>query len=150
MDWNSIITGIIAFLSAVIVGVLSNWDKLNKNKQYLKDTLNVVQKLKNLVQDNQHDVKELSKQMQRLSAAQRVALQTTILADCRCIQLAITKGSKYDEQLKQLIILYREYYLCGYNSQAKVYFNDTIERASGDNNLLVRELMNTYFSDYTP
>lgn len=150
MNLDIVITSLIALGSAVIVAVFNNWDKLNGNKHYVKDTLKTVQELRALVHDNQDNFKELSAQMERLSSAQRVTLQTSILADCRAIQIAIDTDAPYEEQLKQLIILYREYYLCGYNSQAKLYFNDIIEKASEVNNSLVHELMNTYFSEYSP
>lgn len=97
------------------------------------------------------EVKTLTKQIHRLSSAQRTGLQTQILEKSRRIQLVIDRGDvDYEEELKQLIILYREYYICGFNCQGKLYFNDTIAKASEDNNTLVRGLMNTYFSEYQP
>ena len=88
--------------------------------------------------------------MQKMSSAQRTGLQTQILEKCKRIQQAVDADKDFSEELKQLIILYREYYLCGFNSQGRLYFNDTIDKASRANNVLVRELMNTYFSEYDP
>ena len=103
------------------------------------------------VTDTKQEVDNLSNEMQRMQSAQRTALQTQILQACKRINIAIDKGDiDYEEDLKQLIILYKEYHLCGFNHQGQLYFNNTIEKASEHNNVLVRELMNTYFSDYEP
>lgn len=131
-------------VSAVLVAVLNNWDKINPNKRFMKE-------VKTVVVDTQSDVTSIKAQLKNISIAQRTGLQTQILEKCRRINNAISAGDvNYDEELKQLIILYREYHLCGYNSQGKLYFNDTIARASEANNVLVRELMNTYFAEYEP
>ena len=138
-------------ISAVLVAVLNNWEKLNPGKKYIKDVLKLVQEMEKSSQETKKEVKSLTEQMHKLSSAQRTGLQTQILEKCRRIQLAIDKGDvDYEEELKQLIILYREYYICGFNCQGKLYFNDTIAKASEDNNTLVRGLMNTYFSEYQP
>lgn len=131
-------------ISAVLVAVLNNWDKINKNKKYTKEIYQNTTEM-------QADVTMLKSQMKNLTSAQRTALQTQILEKCKRIQQAIeTNHDDFGEELKQLIILYREYHLCGFNSQGKLYFNDTINRASEHNNVLVRDLMNTYFSEYDP
>lgn len=131
-------------ISAVLVAVLNNWDKINKNKKYTKEIYQNTTEM-------QADVTMLKSQMKNLTSAQRTALQTQILEKCKRIQQAIeTNNDDFGEELKQLIILYREYHLCGFNSQGKLYFNDTINRASEHNNVLVRDLMNTYFSEYDP
>lgn len=138
-------------VSAVLVALLNNWEKLNPGKRHIKDVLNIVQEMEKSSHETQEEVKTLTKQIHRLSSAQRTGLQTQILEKSRRIQLAIDKGDvDYEEELKQLIILYREYYICGFNCQGKLYFNDTIAKASEDNNTLVRGLMNTYFSEYQP
>ena len=131
-------------ISAVLVAVLNNWDKINNNKKYTKEIYQNTTEMK-------ADVTMLKSQMKNLTSAQRTALQTQILEKCKRIQQAIeTNNDDFGEELKQLIILYREYHLCGFNSQGKLYFNDTIDRASKHNNVLVRDLMNTYFSEYDP
>lgn len=131
-------------ISAVLVAILNNWDKINKNKKYTKEIYQNTTEM-------QADVTMLKSQMKNLTSAQRTALQTQILEKCKRIQQAIeTNNDDFGEELKQLIILYREYHLCGFNSQGKLYFNDTIDRASEHNNVLVRDLMNTYFSEYDP
>ena len=131
-------------ISAVLVAVLNNWDKINKNKKYTKEIYQNTTEM-------QADVTMLKSQMKNLTSAQRTALQTQILEKCKRIQQSIeTNNDDFGEELKQLIILYREYHLCGFNSQGKLYFNDTIDRASKHNNVLVRDLMNTYFSEYDP
>lgn len=131
-------------ISAVLVAILNNWDKINKNKKYTKEIYQNTTEM-------QADVTMLKSQMKNLTSAQRTALQTQILEKCKRIQQAIeTNNDDFGEELKQLIILYREYHLCGFNSQGKLYFNDTIDRASKHNNVLVRDLMNTYFSEYDP
>ena len=131
-------------LSAILVALFNNWEKINPSKKQTKETLDVVTNLS-------ADMKEVKDDMVRMQSAQRTGLQTQILEKCRRINIAIEKGDvDYEEELKQLIILYKEYHMCGFNSQGKLYFNDTIERASEHNNVLTRELMNTYFADYEP
>ena len=131
-------------LSAILVALFNNWDKINPSKKQTKETLDVVTNLS-------ADMKDVKEDMVRMQSAQRTGLQTQILEKCRRINIAIEKGDvDYEEELKQLIILYKEYHTCGFNSQGRLYFNDTIERASEHNNVLVRELMNTYFADYEP
>lgn len=131
-------------ISAVLVAVLNNWDKVNPNKKYTRE-------IYQHTMETQADVTMLKAQMKNLTSAQRTALQTQILEKCKRIQQAIeVDRGDFGEELKQLIILYREYHLCGFNSQGKLYFNDTIDKASKHNNVLVRDLMNTYFSEYNP
>ena len=144
MTYELVIPPLIGLLSAVLVAVLNNWDKFNKDKKRMKEMLQAVT-------ETEKKVNSIDSEMHRLQSAQRTGLQTQILEKCRRINIAIDKGDvDYAEELKQLIILYREYNLCGFNSQGKLYFNDTIERASEHNNVLVRDLMNTYFADYEP
>lgn len=144
MSYDIIVPPLIGLLSAVLVAILNNWEKINPDKKILKD-------MQQTITDTKHEVDIMNSEMQKLQSAQRTGLQTQILEKCRRINIAIQKGDvDYSEELKQLIILYREYYLCGFNCQGKLYFNDTIERASDHNNVLVRDLMNTYFSDYQP
>lgn len=144
MDWNIIVPSIIGLLSAVTVALLENWDKINPDKKRIREMLQTVT-------DTKQEVDNLANEMQRMQSAQRTALQTQILQACKRINIAIDKGDiDYAEDLKQLIILYKEYNICGFNHQGQLYFNNTIEKASEHNNVLVRELMNTYFSDYEP
>lgn len=144
MDWNIIVPSIIGLLSAVTVALLENWDKINPDKKRIREMLQTVT-------DTKQEVDNLANEMQRMQSAQRTALQTQILQACKRINIAIDKGDlDYEEDLKQLIILYKEYHLCGFNHQGQLYFNNTIEKASEHNNVIVRELMNTYFSDYEP
>ena len=131
-------------ISAVLVALLNNWDKVNPNKRYTKE---IYQR----TIETQADVSLLKAQIKNMTSAQRTALQTQILEKCRRIQQALEiDRADYSEELKQLIILYREYHLCGFNSQGKLYFNDTIDKVSHHNNVLVRDLMNTYFAEYDP
>ncbi|MBO5017054.1 MAG: hypothetical protein J6C92_14780 [Bacteroidaceae bacterium] len=140
----NILIAILPVISAVLVAIFNNWDKINPTKRHIKEVFENTQETKS-------EIKSLSEQMTKLQSAQRTGLQTQILEKCRRIQLAIYNGDvDYEEELKQLIILYREYYVCGFNCQGKLYFNDTIAKASEDNNTLVRGLMNTYFSEYQP
>ena len=144
MEFSDILTILAPLASAVLVAVLNNWDKINKSKKRVDEMHTSVQEL-------QAAVKDMVSQIQTLSSAQRTLLQTYILSDCKFIQNAIdNENHDYREELKQLIILYREYYLCNYNSQGRLYFDDTIEKAADDNNTLVHELMNSYFPEYTP
>lgn len=148
---ESIIPAVIGLLSAVIVALLENWDKINPDKRRMKEMLQTVTDTKKEVSDTKKELDKLNAEMQRMQSAQRTALQTDILQACKKINIAISKGEvDYSEDLKQLIILYKEYHTCGFNHQGQLYFNDTITKASEDNNVLVRELMNTYFSDYQP
>jgi hypothetical protein len=131
-------------ISAVLVAILNNWEKINPGKKRTKETLKVVNELSD-------DMKGMKVGMDRMQSAQRTSLQTQILEKCKVIQLSVKDGEiDYSEELKQLIILYREYHLCGFNSQGKLYFNDTIQMVSEHNNVLVRELMNTLFPEYEP
>lgn len=131
-------------VSAILVALLNNWEKINPSKRQTKETLDTVTALSS-------DMRDINSKMITLQSAQRTGLQTQILEKCRRINNAIDRGDvDYEEELKQLIILYKEYHQCGFNSQGKLYFNDTIQLASEHNNVLVRELMNTYFSDYEP
>lgn len=151
MDWSSIFVASLPVISAVLVAVLNNWEKINPSKRRVNEMYKLVSDLKSELQANSHQFDELSKQIRSVSSAQRVSLQTRILEYCKKIQNSIDAGEiDYREDLKQLIILYREYYLCGYNSQGRLYFNDTIQKAADDNNTLVHELMTTYFSEYDP
>lgn len=151
MDWSSIFVASLPVISAVLVAVLNNWEKINPSKRKVNEMYKLVSDLKSELQSNSQQFDELSKQVRSVSSAQRISLQTRILEYCKKIQNSIDDGEiDYREDLKQLIILYREYYLCGYNSQGRLYFNDTIEKATDDNNTLVHELMTTYFSEYDP
>lgn len=146
------------FISAIVVALLNNWEKLNPNKRVIRDiqkttedTQKAVSGIHAVASENQADMIIVKAQLKNLSLAQRTGLQTMILEKCKKINNAISEGDvNYEEDLKQLIILYREYHSCGYNSQGKLYFNDTIARASEHDNVMVRELMNTYFSEYEP
>ena len=151
MNYELIIPPVIGLLSAVLVAVLNNWDKFNKDKKRMKEMLQTVTETKQKVDKMESKVDKLDSEIDNLQTAQRTGLQTQILEKCRRINIAMDKGDiDFSEELKQLIILYREYHLCGYNCQGKLYFNDTIAKASEHNNVLVRDLMNTYFSDYEP
>lgn len=151
MDWSSIFVASLPVISAVLVAVLNNWEKINPSKRKVSEMYKLVSDLKSELQSNSQQFDELSKQVRSVSSAQRISLQTRILEYCKKIQNSIDAGEiDYREDLKQLIILYREYYLCGYNSQGRLYFNDTIQKAADDNNTLVHELMTTYFSEYDP
>lgn len=151
MDWSSIFVASLPVISAVLVAVLNNWEKINPSKRKVNEMYKLVSDLKSELQSNSQQFDELSKQVRSVSSAQRISLQTRILEYCKKIQNSIDDGEiDYREDLKQLIILYREYYLCGYNSQGRLYFNDIIQKATDDNNTLVHELMTTYFSEYDP
>lgn len=148
--------------SAVLVAVLNNWDKINKSKRELKDSVkqmntkvkdlqSTVNEFHNALEEDKREREAVLDRLDTLTSAERTNLQTTILADCKKVQQAINKGDiDYSEDLKQLIILYREYWLCNFNSQGKLYFNDTISKAADHNNVLTHELMNTYFPEYDP
>lgn len=131
-------------LSTIAVAVLNNWEKINPNKRLTKE-------INQRTVETQADVTMIKAQMSKMTSAQRTSLQTQILEKCKKIQQLIELDrDDFGEELKQLIILYKEYYLCGFNSQGRLYFNDTIDKASQHNSVLVRDLMNTYFSEYDP
>jgi hypothetical protein len=131
-------------VSSVLVAVFNNWEKINPNKKLTKE-------INQRTVETQADVTMIKAQMSKMTSAQRTSLQTQILEKCKKIQQLIELDrDDFGEELKQLIILYREYYLCGFNSQGRLYFNDTIDKASQHNNVLVHDLMNTYFSEYDP
>lgn len=155
MDWNPILTAVTSLCSAALVAIFNNWDKINKSKKRVNDMYNIVNRLQASAQESaqNQDIQnaKFCDTLKTLSSAVRASLQTHILEDCKAIQSAIEDGeTDYSEELKQLIILYREYYLCGYNSQGRLYFNDTIERAAEVNSVQVHELMNSYFPEYEP
>ncbi len=138
-------------ISAVLVALLNNWDKVNKNKKREIEMYKQVDYLQASAQNRDKQIDLLAEKISTISSAQRASLQTCILEDCKVIQSTIEKGERnYFEELKQLIILYREYYLCGYNHQGQLYFNSTIEKAAEDNSIQVHELMNNYFPEYEP
>lgn len=146
-----VLVAVLPVFSAILVALFNNWDKINPAKKHIKDVFESTQKTERLALETKTEVRSLCEQMDKLQSAQRTGLQTQILEKCRRIHIAIDRGDEdYAEELKQLIILYKEYHQCGFNHQGKLYFNDTIEKASEDNNVLVRDLMNTYFSDYEP
>ena len=131
-------------VSSVLVAVFNNWEKINPNKKLTKE-------INQRTVETQADVTMIKAQMSKMTSAQRTSLQTQILEKCKKIQQLIELDrDDFGEELKQLIILCREYYLCGFSSQGRLYFNDTIDKASQHNNVLVRDLMNTYFSEYDP
>lgn len=143
-DFYPYVTVLAPVASSVLVALLSNWDKINPSKKKIQDIYEDSKATKEMVNN-------LEKEMQPLKEATRTSLQTMILEKCRKIQISIDSGEKdYSEQLKQLIILYKEYWLCKFNHQGQLYFDNTIKRASEDDNILVRELMNTYFPEYAP
>ena len=151
----AILAIVMPVVSAVLVALLNNWDKINPNKKVIREVRDVAldtkDEVKALAVETKSDIEAIKAQLKNLSIAQRTGLQTQILEKCKRINQAISVGDvNYEEELKQLIILYREYHLCGYNSQGKLYFNDTIARASEQDNVMVRELMNTYFAEYEP
>ena len=141
---QNIALGLLPLLSAVFVALLNNWEKINPGKKHIKEVLDIVKSQK-------EEVDKINHRLDNMESAQRTALQTQILEKCKRINNAIDNGDQnFEEDLKQLIILYKEYHNCGYNSQGKLYFNSTIDKASEDHNVLVRELMNMYFPDYEP
>ena len=151
MNWETILIATLPVVSAVLVAVFNNFDKINPSKRKIKEMHELVNLLKRDIKDHSEKFDDMSNKVDTISSAQRTSLQTHILANCKSVQDAINHGDiDYEEELKQLIILYREYYLCGYNSQGKLYFNDTIAKAADDNNTLLHELMNTYFPEYNP
>ena len=150
-DTGTTLAIVMPVVSAVLVAILNNWEKINPGKKRTKQTLEAVNKLTDNMKEMSDEIQGMKTDFDRMQSAQRTALQTQILEKCRVIQLAVHDGEKdYSEELKQLIILYREYALCGFNSQGKLYFNDTIALVSEHDNVLVRELMNTLFPEYEP
>lgn len=151
MNWENILIAALPVVSAILVAVFNNWEKINPSKRRVKELYESLTELKAKYEAEAVKYNEMNNVIETISSAQRTSLQTQILKDCKHIQHAIDQGDVcYEERLKQLIILYREYWLCGYNSQGRLYFNDTIEKAAEHNNPLVHELMSTYFSEYNP
>lgn len=135
-EFLEIVAIIATAVSPVLVAIF-------KNRKLSKETLNVVAAM-------QKDLPVIKSEMELMKSASRTGLQTQILEKCKRIQIALKSDKDYEEELKQLIILYKEYHACGFNSQGKLYFNDTIELVSENNNVMVRELMNTLFPEYEP
>lgn len=136
-DLIKILAILVPTAGAIIVEII-------KSRKLSKQTLEVVTAM-------QKDIPTLKSDISLMKSASRTGLQTQILEKSKWIQLAIKDGEKeYDEELKQLIILFKEYHACGFNSQGKIYFNDTLRMAAEHNSVLVHDLMNTLFPDYDP
>lgn len=145
-----ILVAVLPVFSAILVAVFNNWEKINPAKKRLKEMAESSHKTEKLIDETKEEVENIYDRIDRIQAAQRTALQTLILEKCSMIQSAIKSDANFADELKHLIILYREYFLCGFNNQGRLYFNETIEMASEKDNALVRDLMNTYFSEYVP
>lgn len=78
MKYEVLIT-VLPVISAVLVAVLDNWEKLNPGKRYIKDVLKLVQEMERSSQETKEEVKTLTEKMHRLQSAQRTGLQTQIL-----------------------------------------------------------------------
>lgn len=151
MDWGTIIITISPLVSAILVALLNNWDKINPSKRRVNEMHKSICELQQSLEACNTKFQLMCEQMDTVSSAQKISLQTRILEFCKTIQDCIkANNNDYAEELKQLIILYREYYLCGYNSQGRLYFNDTLDMVAKHNNVLAHELMTTYFSEYDP
>lgn len=151
MTVDDVATVLAPLISAILVAVLNNWDKINPSKRRTAELLELAKKNEADSEETKKELSNIQGQIKKLNSAQRTGLQTQILEKCKDIQIAVKDGSiDYSEELKQLIILYKEYHDCGYNSQGKLYFNDTIQMVSEHNNVLVRDLMNTLFPEYEP
>ncbi|MCM1363026.1 MAG: hypothetical protein NC235_14185 [Clostridiales bacterium] len=74
-----VLIAVLPVISAVLVAVLNNWEKLNPGKRYIKDVLKLVQEMERSSQETKEEVKILTEQMHRLQSAQRTGLQTQIL-----------------------------------------------------------------------
>lgn len=136
-DFIKILAILVPTAGAIIVEII-------KSRKLSKQTLEVVTAM-------QKDIPTLKSDISLMKSASRTGLQTQILEKSKWIQLAIKDGEKeYDEELKQLIILFKEYHACGFNSQGKIYFNDTLRMAAERNSVLVHDLMNTLFPEYEP
>ena len=82
MDWSSIFVASLPVISAVLVAVLNNWEKINPSKRRVNEMYKLVSDLKSELQANSHQFDELSKQVKSVSSAQRISLQTRILEFC--------------------------------------------------------------------
>lgn len=138
-------------ISGVLVALFNNWEKFNKGKRTLRDISVKLTKVEVDVKETATQLAGIGVGMRRLSSAQHAILQSNILEDCKLIQDSIKNDKTlHEDMLKRLIILYREYYMCGFNSQAKLYFDETLEEATTMNNALVHSLMTYYFPEYDP
>lgn len=138
-------------ISAVLVALLNNWEKFNKGKRTIRDMSVKLNDVEADVKETAYQLAGIEGDMKKISSAQHAILQSNILEDCKAIQDTVRNEKKlYDETLKRLIILFREYYMCGFNSQAKLYFDETLEAAAEINNALVHSLMTYYFPEYDP
>lgn len=138
---------------------IANWIEKESHSNELKEKLDRLEekidsKIGGAFDAREQGIREREKLYQELKvlkSAQKTSLQTKILEKCKTVQEAIGNGvSDYSEDLKQLIILYREYWFCKFNHQGKMYFDDTIIKSAAYNNILTHELMNTYFPEYDP
>lgn len=138
-------------ISAVLVALLNNWEKFNKGKRTIRDMSIKLTDVETEVKETAYQLAGIEGGMKKISSAQHAILQSSILQDCKVIQDSVRNEKKlYDEALKRLIILFREYYMCGFNSQAKLYFDETLEAAADIDNALVHSLMTYYFPEYDP
>lgn len=80
-----ILIAILPIVSAVLVAILNNREKLNPGKGYIKDVLKLVKEMDKSSQKK--EVKNLTDNMHRLSSAQRTGWQTQIIEKSRCISV---------------------------------------------------------------
>lgn len=78
-----VLIAVLPVISAVLVAVLNNWEKLNPGKRYIKDVLKLVQEMERSSQEAKEEVKTLTEQMHRLQQHSVPASQTQILEKSR-------------------------------------------------------------------
>lgn len=158
LEYQGIIIGIIAALPTIVVALIQNSDKFSKRKkesdkllQAIDNLSTDIKQIKEELDDAKEDNAKLQKDVKRLTSAQQAVLQSIILKNCKTIQSKLKKEANLcEDKLKELIITFREYRLCGFNSQAKLYFDETIKICAAEDNDRVRDLMSHYYFDYDP
>lgn len=156
---------ILPVVSAVLVAVFNNWEKINPAKRKINDILDITKETKETAEQNKKDIVKLDKEMRqnvghlnrqvdKIREAQKTELQTQILNKCKAITARREKGhyvehiQDYTEDLKQLIILYKEYYTNGFNHYGQIYFDKTLAEMEQIHPHIASDLMQTLFSDY--
>lgn len=158
---------VLPVVSAVLVALFNNWEKINPAKKKINDILDITKETKESTEKNRQeieeldkamkaDVTEISEQIKSIKESQKTELQTQILNKCKEITTELNNGDyendpvDFTEDMKQLIILYREYYNAGFNHHGQIYFDNTFKKAEALYPNITTDLMQTLFSDYKP
>lgn len=147
LKMSEILALVLPVVSAILVAVFNNWEKINPTKKQLTE-------IQETAKQNKSDIAKLSHKLERVRSSQKTELQTQILNKCKEINAESKNGhyavnvSDYTEDMKQLIILYREYYMLGFNHYGQTYFEETYAAAKDLYPHIAVDLMQQLFPEY--